>query len=616
MPENKKNNEFVGKKIKPVGKKRKEVGADLDHTLEANIINASEDNSLNMSALDNFSSVAQSREQIYRLIDAMSQDPTIASILETYAEDMSETNDKGKIVWCESSDENISKYVNFLLESMNVDKHVYGWGHSLGEYGDLYLRLYRQSDYDKNNLENLKEKNDTLNEDIKLNLVQKADHYVSYLEAVPNPGEMFELTRFGKTQGFVQAPVLSQGSVLDYNQLAFNSVYTHYNMKKKDVQIYGATEFVHAALEDQTNRYPEEVSIFLNDDDYDNNKNAITYKVRRGQSILAPAFKVWRQLSLLENSVLLNRLTRSSIIRLFAVEVGDMPKENVVSHLQSIKSMLEQKAAINVGNGISEYTNPGPVVNNVYIPTHEGKGAISVQSVGEDVDPKQLTDLEYFQNKLFGSLRVPKAYFGITDDGAGFNGGQSLSIISSRYGKSVKKIQNAILQCLTDAINYILIDRNLDSYVNKFTLKMQVPLTQEELDRRDNIANKIRVVADTMGLLTDIEQPTIRLKILKSLMSDIIADPEVIASIQDQIDDLETNNAEETSELNADNLDQEPQEPMRDFGNFEDEVFGNEPISAEEEPVEQGAPSEEEGSTDEESYMPSPAELNLDFTEN
>jgi hypothetical protein len=57
--------------------------------------------------------------------------------------------------------------------------------------------------------------------------------------------------------------------------------------------------------------------------------------------LLYTAFKTWRELSLLENSLLLNRVTKSSIVRIISVEVGDMPKEQVGPHLQGIKSLIE-----------------------------------------------------------------------------------------------------------------------------------------------------------------------------------------------------------------------------------------------------------------------------------
>lgn len=76
----------------------------------------------------------------------MSEDPIISAILETYAEDATETNDSGQIVWCESEDPEIVKYVMYLLDTMNVDKNAYKWVYTLCKYGDLYIRLFRTSD--------------------------------------------------------------------------------------------------------------------------------------------------------------------------------------------------------------------------------------------------------------------------------------------------------------------------------------------------------------------------------------------------------------------------------------------------------------------------------------
>ena len=110
--------------------------------------------------------------------------------------------------------------------------------------------------------------------------------------------------------------------------------------------------------------------------------------------------------------------------------------------------------------------------------------------------------IDYFKNKLFAGLKVPKQYFGETDDSTGFNGGTSLSIISSRYAKTVKRIQSTVIQMLTDAINILLIDRGLDSYVNKFDLHMQAPVTQEELDKRDSLSSEIAITDDVTARIS------------------------------------------------------------------------------------------------------------------
>ena len=547
----------------------RDFGVDTENKIFDNIIQSGTSGGLDISALQAFTSTTQSRNTIYNLLDSMCEDSTIAAVLETYAEDATEYNDEGQIVWVEASDPSIQKYVQFLLDTMNVDKHIFSWVYSLCKYGDIYLRLYRESDWDKDDLfSNNKKKNkkSKLNEDVKVKVYSKNDHYVNYMEMCPNPADLFELTKFGKTYAYINAP----SSSVDSNSMS-GSQYNlqgamSYRFKKTDVDLHGPMDYVHACLIDNTNRTPEKVQIFTSDKPEDN--ESLQYTVRRGQSLLYSVFKNWRELQLLENSVLLNRVTKSSIVRMISVEVGDMPKEMVGPHLQGIKALIEQKSALKAGSSISEYTNPGPIENNIYIPTHEGVGAITTSQVGGDVDVKSLADLEYYRDKLFGSLRVPKQYFGWTGDGAGFDGGKSLSIISSRYGKMIKRIQNTMIQALTDAINLMLVDRNLKSYVNEFNIRMLPPTTQEELDRRENMASKVALTSDIMNMLSDISEPEQRLKILQSLLSNILTNGEVISIIQEEIDRLEAekqtqNSSDETVEDdestdvsdNSDNLD-------------------------------------------------------------
>lgn len=107
-------------------------------------------NTIDISQFNNFSQLSQNRETLYQVLDTMAEDSTIAAMLETYTEDATETNDVGKIVWAESSNADVGKYVEFLLKSLNVDKNIYQWTYSFIKYGDLYLRLYRQSDFEDN----------------------------------------------------------------------------------------------------------------------------------------------------------------------------------------------------------------------------------------------------------------------------------------------------------------------------------------------------------------------------------------------------------------------------------------------------------------------------------
>jgi hypothetical protein len=310
-------------------------------------------------------------------------------------------------------------------------------------------------------------------------------------------------------------------------------------------------------------------------------------------------------LSKLENSLLLNRITKSSILRVIGVEVADMPKERVGPHLSRIKSLVEQKSSISDGNMMTEYTNPGAMENNIYVPTHNGVGAIQTQQIGGDVNVRDIADIDYFKNKLYAALKIPKQFLGDTDDATGFNGGTSLSIVSSRYAKTIKRIQATLCQTLTDAINILLIDRGLTTYVNKFVLRMQSPITQEELDKRDNTSAKVALTDDVMRMVEAVEDDVIKLKILKSLLSNAITNSEVVQLIQDYIDKLE-----ETAENEGfDEMGDEG--PSMDFDFEGGPSRGGGPdmgpdIGGFEPPAETNAPAEDAGES-----LPSPADLGV-----
>lgn len=619
--------DLYGTRINSVPAPQKSIGVDTDGDFYDALINGVKSSMVDISKLESFSQVSQSREMLYEVLDTMCEDTTIAAALEIYAEDSTELSENGRIIWCQSEDENISKYVTYLLDVLNVDKNVFKWVYCLCKYGDVYLQMYRASDMEdalfstkisdkrkelKEQFEHIDDPKDPLNESVIVHAYDPNDRYAQYVEMVPNPAEMFELTKFGKTYAYIKAPVRSG---IEKANTAVDVPMWRYMFRRDDVTVYDATTFVHASLEDDFQRFPEYVDIFLDNNlDNSDSSNKLSYTVRHGQSILYSVYKLWRSLALLENSLLLNRLTKSSVLRIINVEVGDMPKENVGKHMMGIKALFEQKSALDTGNIMSEYTNPGPMENCIYVPIHNGIGNITPQQVGGDVDVRGLSDIDYFKNKLYSGLKIPKQYLGDTDDNAGFNGGTSLSLISSRYAKTVKRIQSTMIQLVTDLINLLLLDKGLISYVNKFTIKMQPPTTQEEIDRRDNLSSQVGITQDIMNLLGDIEDQAQKLKILKILLSTIIDEPEVINVIQEEIDKLELTPEEELSNDAKDNLDIDVDmggpSGMRSSTPIDNMDISPEEMSDELSGEDMGGMGEETISS-----LPSPADLGIDMTD-
>ena len=533
-------NDLIGKRVKAKPLDPPKTNIDTDKSLENAILNAALSSNLRTDVLESFSTTAQNRETEYELIDTMAMDSIIASAIERYAEDITQTNKKGQIFWVESDDAEVGKYVSYLLDKIDFDRNAYKWAYMLVKYGDVYVHLVRNSEFENSLIFNNKKSNQ-LNEDVNIVVNKDNDHYADTLETVRNPNEMFELTKFGKTIGFIKAPINVQK---DFSNKDISSLVT-YRIKNNDVDIYAPTEFVHGCLESSYTRCEEELDIFMNDEDFDKSINAETFQVRRGAGILNDLFKVWRQFSLMENSILLSRVTRSSITRAIQMEVGDMPQNQVANVTQRVKTLLEQKSSIETGTKMSEYTNPGPVENIVILPTRNGKGAINMTQIGGDYDPKTLTDLDHFVNKLAGGLKIPKPLLGFTDDSTGFNGGTSLTILNSDYGKAIKKMQKALIQMVTDAINLILIDKGKNSMINNFKIMMQVPVTQEEIDLKNDLSSSLRNISDIMTTLGDIDDQASRIKILKLLLSETLSNQEITNILSEYIDKLEKDASED-----------------------------------------------------------------------
>lgn len=623
--------QIYGKKIQVKPRKKPEIGIDTDDSLVHAILYGSDSSQLNISEIEEFTTISNRRDQVYNLIDQMGQDSTISAVLQTYAEDTTEYNDQNKIISVESADADIYKTVQYIVDTLNIDKYIYKWAYCLIKYGDVYVKLFRQSDQKSTKwfLEDKDEEKDrTLNESkldekVVINATKKTDHYVHYVQMVPNPAEIFELTQLGKTYCYIKTNINSLSNN-NYNLNDTNNQVYAYQFKIKkdtsDVELYEATSFVHGALQTNFDRQTEQVELFLEDpnkqemqnNQQETNTQSVKYSVKRGQSLLYNVYSTWRALSLLQDSVLLNRLTKSAITRIIQVEIGDMDKNNVGPVLNRIKSLLEQKSAINTGMSLNNYTAPGPVENNVYVPVRNGKGNITANTLGGQVDVKSLIDLDYFLDKMFGALKVPKQFFGKTDDSAGFNGGTSLSIISSRYAKTIKTIQNVLVQMITDIVNLFLLDKGYQKYLNKFTIKMLPPTTQDDITRRESLETRVRIASDIVNLLSDVQDEKAKLQIIKSLVSDIV-DQEVIQVLQEQVEKAE--NATEQGDMMSPDEDNEPLGLGGGFGGGEQ--GGMQPQFNPEQGGQQTTETPEQNQGQEQEInLPSPSELDLDFSDN
>lgn len=350
---------------------------------------------INLSELDGFRRLSNERDIQYRVYDEMREDSIISAALEMYADDATQYNRDGSIIWVDSDKSEIAAFGNRLIDNLNLNRDAWQHIYTLCLYGDLYLETFRDDP-----------KEDTDERITKMgsnNLYINPKGYIleEYVEAYDNPCELYDILEKGKTAGYIRVPMDKDND----NEIG-TMIYKDLELETKQT-VYKPDKFIHISLFDGINRYPEKITIQTD------NQSSYTYKVKRGKSILHDIYKIYQELKLMEDSLLLNRVTRSSIIRILQVEVGDSTKSQISNILKRLKQMIEQRNMLDKDKGtFKSQASPGPVDNVIYVPTRNGKGAVSASNIGGDVDVRSIVDLDYFKNKLYGGLKIPKQFLG------------------------------------------------------------------------------------------------------------------------------------------------------------------------------------------------------------
>ncbi len=167
-----------------------------------------------------------------------------------------------------------------------------------------------------------------------------------------------------------------------------------------------------------------------------------------GESVLRPTMKAYKQLSLLEDAIIIYRIVRAPERRVFFVDVGNMPAHKVKEYLEQIKNDVKQKRIPNEGGGtekMDSIVNPMSMVEDYYFAnTANGRGGrVETLSGGESLG--EIADLNYFQNKFFKGLRIPSSYMrGQNAEGAQIQDGKvGLAYFEEqKFANYVKRLQN------------------------------------------------------------------------------------------------------------------------------------------------------------------------------
>ena len=216
-----------------------------------------------------------------------------------------------------------------------------------------------------------------------------------------------------------------------------------------------------------------------------------------GISILNPARRHWRMLSLMEDMMFLYRLERSMERRVYKIFVGAIDDADVKGYVESVANEFKRTPIIDPETGqIDLRKNVLSVQDDVFIPVRSENAPNPIDTLSAGQNMTALDDIKYVQNKICAALRIPRTFLNF-EEAAG--DGKNLALMDIRFTRTINRIQQAFLMELTKVATIHLFLLGFDDELTNFTLSMNNPSTQAEQLEIENLQKKIGAVRDAVS---------------------------------------------------------------------------------------------------------------------
>ena len=220
-------------------------------------------------------------------------------------------------------------------------------------------------------------------------------------------------------------------------------------------------------------------------------------KLPYGTSMLEKARRIWKQLVLAEDAMLIYRTSRAPERRVFKVFVGNMDDKDVDQYVQRIANKFKRDNVVDPANGqVDQRYNQMAVDQDYFIPVRDPNAPNPIDTLPGAQNLSEIADIEYIQKKLLAALRIPKAFLGFEDVVAD---GKNLSLQDIRFARTINRIQKAMIQELNKIAVIHLYMLGMEDELNNFTLGLTNPSTQSDLLKVEAWKEKILLYKDAVG---------------------------------------------------------------------------------------------------------------------
>jgi len=229
-------------------------------------------------------------------------------------------------------------------------------------------------------------------------------------------------------------------------------------------------------------------------------------KLPYGTSMLEKSRRIWKQLLLSEDAMLIYRTSRAPERRIFKVYVGNMNDDDVEAYVQRVANKFKREQIVDSKTGnVDMRFNQMAVDQDYFIPVRDPAQPSPIDTLPGAQNLSEIADIEYIQKKLVTALRIPKAFLGF-EEVAG--DGKNLALQDIRFARTINRIQKSMIQELNKIAIVHLFLLGFEEEISNFTLGLTNPSTQADLLKVDIWKEKVLLYRDLVSDPGNGIQPT------------------------------------------------------------------------------------------------------------
>ena len=225
-------------------------------------------------------------------------------------------------------------------------------------------------------------------------------------------------------------------------------------------------------------------------------------KLPYGTSMLEKARRIWKQLILAEDAMLIYRTSRAPERRIFKVFVGNMDDQDVEAYVNRVANKFKRQQVVDHKTGnVDMRFNQMAVDQDYFVPVRDPAQASPIDTLPGAQNLAEIADIEYIQKKLLTALRVPKAFLGFEEP---VGDGKNLSLMDIRFARTINRIQKSMLAEMNKIAIIHLFLLGFEDELSNFTLGLNNPSRQADLLAIDVWKEKIILYKDAVTAIEGI----------------------------------------------------------------------------------------------------------------